>query len=64
MDIMWGTSILLPFICELGLTSLYLLDNQGTQMIPKKHSLLYWWNRLKKDTKDKITQQFENGFII
>ena len=28
-------------------------------MIPKEHSLLYWWNRLKKDTKDKITQQFE-----
>ena len=64
MGIMWGTSILLPFICELGLTSLYLLDNQRIKIIPKEHSLLYWWNRLKKDTKDKITQQFENGFII
>ena len=57
--IMMSNSILLPFICELGLTALYLLDYPEEKNIPRSHSLLSWWNKLKEDTRKKVIQKFE-----
>ena len=52
-------NMILPFICELSLTALYLLDNPKVINVPKKHSLLYWWQHLKIDTKKNITEKFK-----
>ena len=59
MGLIMGMNILLPFVCELGLTALYLLDSPTKKDIPKEHSLLYWWNHLKQDTQNLIIKQFE-----
>lgn len=54
-----GMSILLPFVCELALTALYMLEHPERKDIPKEHSLLYWWENIKENTQKKIRRKFE-----
>ncbi len=61
MGVIMNKNMILPFVCELSLTALYLLDHPTANSVPKKHSLLYWWQKLKTDTKEKITKQFKEA---
>ena len=54
-----GASVLFPYVCELALTGLYLLDNPKVTNIPKTHSLLYYWENLNKDTKNRIEKRLK-----
>ena len=56
-----SANILLPFASELGLTALYVLDYPKKMKIPqtRNHSLLFWWNKVKEETQNKISKRFE-----
>lgn len=54
-----SVNILLSFASELGLTALSILDHPEKTKIPREHSLLFWWKKIKEETRNKICKRFE-----